>query len=793
MNTRDIEQKLEQHKQIKVEASLQQKSQTMFSQALDQYDIQSHTTNSYHPKSRFYWIASKPAFAALLFVVILTGIFFEISTEKYSVAQTLQALQNIQTVRCVITNSLDNGEVYRTATYIWHKPDKLYADDIQHEATEVLTSETHETYWIDGDNVTIVDHREKTVFSGINMSKKNVFSHMIEREFIHKKQAADFLNIPRDKTPETHRAYHDNQLLIQYKYNNAYSLYVNPVTMLPMKSISHSSLGVTIETLFEWNIELEQGWDTPIIPTGYTSSKIDQNDNDELPIIFHPDGSLLDSVRFDMNPAQEPFVELFTITGNVQDEVGNPIEGVEAGFDFRQNQLINPTVTDINGNFTLTIPSDSDWLTKTNNPTIITHFKKVGYKSIGYRIDLDQYSPTANLNVVLKPGGSVTGKVVDEHGLPIEGARIATSHKVNDFVLHNYTGLRTVTNQNGEFTLSGLGLEQDEYQILVRAEKKQWQRVRAVKTNDINQTYELEFEEIQLKSITPKTIVVTDDSGNAISGVNIRSHPFFQRFDFDLEKFKTDRNGFFEMYVVGNDKCDVLLWKEGYGYEYLLDVELTSSDPLEVSLDKGVSMTLRIVDQYGNPVPNVECRFKDSAYRNLLPYFTTVMSDKNGMITISSLKSGNQIDIGLNSFKSENLIAPYNTTGMILEDIEVSNSNEIHTIQVTKPTFINGKVVFAGSKKPVPYFRIDATRLINKRTSFHTSVMYGYRPLVYNSSSGYFNLYLDTSPHKNQKDMITIEVFTGDGFFNIQAEPDWKQEFSIDELGKEDLLIEIDN
>jgi len=140
-----------------------------------------------------------------------------------------------------------------------------------------------------------------------------------------------------------------------------------------------------------------------------------------------------------------------TLRGRVTDELGNPIEGVK----IRPSRHVK---TDANGEFYLKRSPGSSIMVTVDSPNFVPAHKKV-------RLDADKELPPVHF--VLKPGKTLVGRVVDEHGNPIEGVRLQLQTLEAIEYPHHFDHYAT-TDVNGKFRMEHL----PEGKITLRLDRK---------------------------------------------------------------------------------------------------------------------------------------------------------------------------------------------------------------------------------------------------------------------------------------------------------------------------------
>ena len=163
-------------------------------------------------------------------------------------------------------------------------------------------------------------------------------------------------------------------------------------------------------------------------------------------------------------PAQGRQAAAGTIFGRVTDQQGKPVAGATVGIYSPFNKRLQPSATtESDGSYRIEFSiTDAEFWFAAPLAGIVA---RASGRAMVYRQEfVDEFSPTVNVDFTLKPGVAVRGSVVDESGMPVPGAIVTTRHKEESTI-----PLKAFTDEQGEFRLQGLDLDQEEYEIEIYA------------------------------------------------------------------------------------------------------------------------------------------------------------------------------------------------------------------------------------------------------------------------------------------------------------------------------------
>ena len=292
------------------------------------------------------------------------------------------------------------------------------------------------------------------------------------------------------------------------------------------------------------------------------------------------------------------------VEGRVVDENGNPVAGatvrhstfrpkVEEDFSLQYVPpgyiegvvKLNPALTDSDGRFRLTSVPE--------HLTVRPQVSSAGYamKPLRYDVPLDLD------NIVMIPGGSLTGRLVDEHGKGVGGALVTVRGQ------NEVSGWgKAVTADDGSYTIDGL--PPDEYRTLFYYAREDHitlvrpgVRVVAHETTSLDDT-------VSPRGATVTGRVIDQDTGEPVAGARVHagSDSFYGGTG------KTDEHGVYELTVLPGT---VRINYSGGNPHYMRDFR-SIPKPVTVSKDglKGWDIELKkaevghgtVVDKNGEPV-----------------------------------------------------------------------------------------------------------------------------------------------------------------------------------------------
>ena len=830
----NIESQLESIKQIQPEESLLKNSDSIFDQ---------HFTKH---QERF---APKPYKNGLGFRTLLTPIIHLVNWSLHSnlrratafstafavfllcyisllpdhgvLAATLKALKNVQTMKLQMVSRMD-GEVFEMENVYWKNPQQLKIDRLDENQSII------KTWLINEANFTIVDTQQQKTITGKNtpnhliyvkndnrwisgdMTPTHILTHYVD--FVHRNWESVSI---REDQMDTHPI---KTFLFQYRDGRSTELVVDSTTDLPVsfnmvypENNSHSEIQTTFQ--FDWNIPLGDDIFSARYSDDFLVTKIDNSSAGHVPDHENIAGFNSWQIRHDMNPPSGDSPTLATVSGYVNDEHGKPVANASVGID-KNWQYNTLAFTDASGFYRFEFPiDDNEVISQTRNTYFaVSRADNVydiqchapNYQSTSNAVFIDEYSPVANAHFTLKPGGSVSGRVVDVQNSPLANVEVRSRPKPG---LFNQNSIQTITNPQGEFTLQGLSLDAVDYDILYSLDGYKYEATKAIQDNTDPTQFHLSINPMVLQENTyvSKWIHVVDQDGQPMPGAKLyvsKSHNSINPETNEDGKYEIVANSDLPYYPI-----TVSAWKEGFGTEFyvLYEEDFANPEPVVLTLQHGGKLLGKVVDNLGNPVSDV---YIQSDWKGVVEYPARVKSiagatatiylngpilikptDEDGLFEINGIYPN--MEFFLEAFVPFEM--PYHASYSVARvDDYTQYQEEPVEITVYRLQHVEGNIVYKNTGNSVPNFAIATIRKKLDRTS-GISLRKDYSPLVVmNSSSGYFNLRLSTDPIEGFDDKITFEITTAENWLNPELPPT-SITYTLDELNEGKLKIEIPN
>ncbi len=197
------------------------------------------------------------------------------------------------------------------------------------------------------------------------------------------------------------------------------------------------------------------------------------------------------------------------VTGRVIDEAGKPIAKARvstAGL-WNMGSAGDPVETSATGTFALVLAAGTHTLVATDREHAPSHSTPV----------VVSLKPVDGVEIVMKAGGTLAGRVVDTHHQPVAFATVATAGKGSD--QWRTPRRQTTTNKDGTFELRGLSRTK----LDVRAEGD----TAASKIVAVDLTTQGDKRDVELVLDVAGTIsgIVVDDKGQPVPEIQVTSNP----------------------------------------------------------------------------------------------------------------------------------------------------------------------------------------------------------------------------------------------------------------------------
>jgi protocatechuate 3,4-dioxygenase beta subunit len=298
---------------------------------------------------------------------------------------------------------------------------------------------------------------------------------------------------------------------------------------------------------------------------------------------------------------------------------------------------------------------------------------------------------TASVTVTLRAGYSIAGRVVDEAGKPIKGARVTTAGVFDiDSMVKPVT-----TDARGAFQLPAL--EPGTYVLAASDGDHAPARSQPVTVSDAPVTgVEIKMQE---GGVVAGTVVDTTGAPVPFATVRVRGSGQ-QSYLAEPRQASTDDKGAFELRGVARMKLDVRAEGETAA-SAVTTIDLTSETAkrdLKLVLDVAGTIAGVVVDDAGQPVPEVQVNaFPDLLAGSkqdpaLLSGMTTDTTDGGGQFVIRGLPDGSY---RLHAARSSRGRYQWGAQG-----VPAKTGDKTVRITLSAPGTVTGKLVLEGSNKP---------------------------------------------------------------------------------------------
>jgi len=262
-------------------------------------------------------------------------------------------------------------------------------------------------------------------------------------------------------------------------------------------------------------------------------------------------------------------------------------------------------------------------------------------------VHVDAPSETLDIDITLEEGGSLSGRIVDQAGYPLEGIGLDVYDYGNRLIHY------CCSDADGRYKINGLPT--GDYLIKTWNDLCYLDEWYALHYDDLpvhvdlpNETPGIDFTLMLGGAISGQ--VTLDPSGEGIEGVQVRVYEVNEGM---VDSITTDANGYYS--VCGLKTGDYYVWSSGSydecyfseGYQGVLPweddpppvhVDLPSETPnIDFTFEEGGSISGRIVDPTGNPLEGVQVSIYDPNENGVVGYGT---SDSEGYYRVKCLLTG---------------------------------------------------------------------------------------------------------------------------------------------------------
>jgi protocatechuate 3,4-dioxygenase beta subunit len=299
---------------------------------------------------------------------------------------------------------------------------------------------------------------------------------------------------------------------------------------------------------------------------------------------------------------------------------------------------------------------------------------------------------TVSLTIETKPEGVIKGRVTDDNGQPIKGAKVASSES------GNFKFDRSETNEKGEYVLDGLD---PGIQIRVSAYADGYRS--AYKEQVIFPQGQREVSvDLRLAAEKHRALsgIVVKAAGKPIEGATV-SYGWAECYA-NFEKTQTDKSGKFSLKEVDCTKNVVLARKPGFAPSFAF-VEADATPQLKLVLQPGHSLEGKIVDEEGNTIEgaHVSASVTSDELQKLgfcgqtnYDYYESDESDKEGHFKLQNLPADRVY------------LEAYARGYTQIREVPIAVDKKDHVITIKKLGSICGMVVGASDGQPIPQFKI---------------------------------------------------------------------------------------
>ncbi|MHB1001864.1 MAG: carboxypeptidase regulatory-like domain-containing protein [Armatimonadota bacterium] len=345
----------------------------------------------------------------------------------------------------------------------------------------------------------------------------------------------------------------------------------------------------------------------------------------------------------------------------------------------------------INGaNDYATVSSNGEWSMIVDKGQNFITFVKDGYSRPVSHYDTGT-GDALTLDLKTKPAGTIKGRVTDDKGNPVAGARIGSE------MSYFWFG-STATGSNGEYTLDKLDTDVPT-SISVSADGYEWIRGKSVIFPAGQKEVVLDFilTKTKTRNITGR---VTDAKGNPVDKSTVAYGLGTNNVGYKIVTTKKD--GTYKLEGVSTDKSLLVAHAPGFA-PTIVSITVDTDANIDFTLQTGHTVAGRVEDEDGNPIEGVglsvgvETQIPDELNRPYL-YDTIAYTstDKEGRFKLENLPAdGIRVDLYAKDYDS-----------IREEALKADKLDYILILRKPKKGIITGKVIRASDGQPVPEFKV---------------------------------------------------------------------------------------
>jgi hypothetical protein len=339
-----------------------------------------------------------------------------------------------------------------------------------------------------------------------------------------------------------------------------------------------------------------------------------------------------------------------TISGHVYQEDGfTPIPNMGVMIDGISNGFWDSAGTEVDGSYSLVLPTGTYNVWAWGNSEYAAEF----YDNAYYEYEATQVSVTVpddtpGIDFILERGGTISGFVYDEAGVPLPGVLVSTDYPISEHI-SNFSGFRTA--DDGSYTITGL--QPGNYKVY------------AYTTGYIDEYYDNVYESSEATpvQVTSHSVtsginfyldfggsisgVVKDDSGSPMVGARIYA------WGIDIDYYAYSCTADDGSYIIGGlhpGSYEVRAEALGHVLEYYnnvyegfkatqVPVTVPNNTPnINFSLEIGGSISGMVTDDSGIPIIGASVFASDY---DVGAYSFSGTTRADGSYTITGFRSGN--------------------------------------------------------------------------------------------------------------------------------------------------------